>query len=171
MLLSPVESRLNKVSLNTLSVKKAKEETTNIFEVQANDIDTQSIIPVEPVISGKKNVPKEIDKQVDAVYKLGMYVLDNDIPAILKPFTKGIKRDAAELLEKKELKEQISIIFEKARLKPENADKDIIQLLKDDDAFEEIYDALKTNSKEYKTVNFILKQDFTKKNGKKICRK
>jgi len=90
--------------------------------------------------------PKEIDKQLDIIFETSKKSMVF-IPPVIKPFTKNVTKDFIQLLDNKDFRTEMNNLLTKERTKPGNANKDVIQLTKDEKVFNEVFNCIKTNAK------------------------
>lgn len=138
-------------NVNTIFENKTPTKTVGLSQDMITDKDTKKLIPKE-IDEQRKIMFENIKQKIDKLPK-GFLWLVNDI-----------KKGGLKVLDEPEFQDNIDEIFKTARKQQGNEEKNVIDLLKSDTVFNEIYDCMKSNTdtKNYKFVNDILKNNFIK---------
>lgn len=154
---------VTQVSIAKITDNSNKLKDIGYLDKSDNSIFKQNVDPVNRyLISAKKSeVPKEIDKQVEIFYGNADKAID-DMPFWVKPFIKEVRKECYELVKNQKLKSDTTAIFEKARTIDGNQDKDILELMHDNNVFEEIYQCIKSNCNDLNTISELMKLTFVK---------
>ena len=147
-----------------MQVDKSTQKITNAKTTAVNKMDTTPIAPIKMVQNtaepgdtlDTKPIPKDIDKQLQVIYKTGIADLQN-MPFWLKALggKKAIK-DFTKIVENKDFKKKMDEIFQSARDKKNNQNADVIELVRDKDVLDKVFDCLKTHSEKGTLVNALL---------------
>ena len=109
----------------------------------------------------KKPIPEEIDKQLDIVFKTGVADLKN-MPFWLKAIG-GNKAAKAfvKIIENKDFRTNMNEIFKNARTK-NGSNKDVIELMKEPEVLDKVFDCLKSHSEKGTLLHWILNREIVK---------
>lgn len=142
--------------------------------VQANVPDsTKFTVPmVAPSVNNpKKIIPQDIKEQLEIVFDNTKFEMEY-IPKWLYVFgVNKIKRELTQMIDSKNFKEELKIVFEQSRIKYNFPNKDVVELLKKREVYNQVYDCIHANTKEKSLLNKIMKFDYVKERFYKMVQK
>lgn len=104
----------------------------------------------------QKKLPKEVDKQLEIMYKNGEIELEN-ISLWLRVLGGGKARNEfIKVIKTPKFRQDMITLFEQARNSQKKPDADVCELMKDKETFEKMYSTLKDESKEFSLLHTLL---------------
>ena len=135
--------------------------------------DTFTVPMVDEKKSQKKQkqpVPQDVQGQLDIFYKNAKTEVD-DLPKWLSIFgTKKLKQDVVKMIDSKDFRTRMNNIFTEARKQKGSGNKDIIELLKEREVFDQVYKSLKDNAPEKSVLKTALGFGFVREKYYKMIK-
>lgn len=149
MTINEIENNFrNKPLTPSANVNQSSEssEQVSVFNVNA---------PLENSAPSAKT--NSTEKQLDVIYKNALKKLDHIPPPFSFLGADKIKKDTLKIIDNAEFRAGAIKILEDAKAKdPKNADKNVIELIRDKDTFKTLFEYIKKSSQNSGLLNMIL---------------